>query len=46
MVDLLCLLIITNEGMTEFGMDYDMDVWKKIHVEKIKEYDIEHEYFK
>ena len=38
LVDLLWLQNISKEGMAMFGMEYDRDVWKKINVERIKEY--------
>ena len=38
LVDLLWLRNISEEGMAMFGMQYDRDVWKKINVERIKEY--------
>ena len=58
LVDLLWLRNITKERMAMFGMEYDRNVWKKINVERIKEYvsrwwmnslginDREHEYLK
>ena len=38
LVNVLWLPNSSKEGMAMFVMEYDRDVWKKIHVERIKEY--------
>ena len=38
LVDLLWLWNISMERMAVLGMEYDRNVWKKINVERIKEY--------
>ena len=39
LVYLSCLRNIRKERMTSHGMEYDRNIWKKIKVERVKEYD-------